>query len=139
MKGVRKTIANIDDAIKTLDKGAETGPIISKLPSFREAAIELDNIKGRMGLDVVGATTFGALSESELAFALDVALPDSLEPAALKNWLVKKKDAQTKLSNELRKAASFLGTPGNTIADYLAKQEKENPNVGNLSDDELFK
>ena len=138
LKGVRKTIANIDDAIKTLDKGAETGPIISKLPSFRQAAIELDNIKGRMGLDVVGATTFGALSESELAFALDVALPDSLEPAALKEWLTKKKDSQTKLSNELRKAASFLGTPGNTIADYLEKQEKENPSVGNLSDDELF-
>ena len=138
LKGIRKTIANIDDAIKTLDKGAETGPIISKLPSFRQAAIELDNIKGRMGLDVVGATTFGALSESELAFALNVALPDSLEPAALKEWLVKKKDSQTKLANELRKAASFLGTPGNTIADYLAKQEKENPNVGNLSDDELF-
>ena len=139
LKGVRKTIANIDDAIKTLDKGAETGPIISKLPSFRQAAIELDNIKGRMGLDVVGATTFGALSESELAFALNVALPDSLEPAALKEWLTKKKDSQTKLANELRKAASFLGTPGNTIADYIAKQEKENPSVGNLSDDELFK
>jgi hypothetical protein len=139
LKGIRKTIANIDDAIKTLDKGAETGPVISKLPSFRQAAIELDNIKGRMGLDVVGATTFGALSESELAFALNVALPDSLEPKDLKEWLTKKRDSQTKLSNELRKAASFLGTPGNTIAGYLEKQEKENPNVGNLSDDELFK
>lgn len=138
LKGVRRTVANIDDAIKALDKGADTGPIVSKLPSFRQAAIELDNIKGRMGLDVVGATTFGALSESELAFALNVALPDSLEPAALKDWLVRKKDTQTKLANELRKAASFLGTPGNTIADYIAQQEKENPDVGNLSDDELF-
>ena len=140
LKGVRTTIANIDDAIKVLDKDEfDTGPIISKLPSFRQAAIELDNIKGRMGLDVVGATTFGALSESELAFALDVALPDSLEPKALREWLVKKRDSQTKLANELRKAASFLGTPGNTIAGYLAKQEKDNPSVGNLSDDELFK
>lgn len=138
LKGVRLTIANIDDAVKALDKGAETGPIISKLPSFRQASIELDNIRGRMGLDVVGATTFGALSESELAFALNVALPDSLEPVALKDWLIRKKDAQTKLANELRKAASFLGTPGNTIADFLAKQEKENPDVANLSDDELF-
>lgn len=138
LKGVRKTIANIDDAVKALDSGAATGPIVSKLPSFRQAAIELDNIKGRMGLDVVGATTFGALSESELAFALNVALPDSLEPAALKDWLVKKKEAQTKLSNELRKAASFLGKPGNTIADYVDQQEKENPNVKNLSDEDLF-
>lgn len=138
LKGVRLTIANIGDAVKALDSGAETGPIISKLPSFRQASIELDNVRGRMGLDVVGATTFGALSESELAFALNVALPDSLEPKALKEWLVKKKDAQTKLANELRKAASFLGTPGNTIADFVAKQEKENPSPSNLSDDELF-
>lgn len=126
LKGVRRTIANMDDAIAALDNDAATGPIISKLPSFRTAAIELDNIKGRMGLDVVGATTFGALSESELKFALDVALPDSLEPAALRSWLVRKKDAQGKLANELRKAASFLGKPGNTIADYIEQQEKGN-------------
>jgi hypothetical protein len=125
LKGVRLTIANIGDAVKALDNGAETGPIISKLPSFRQASIELDNVRGRMGLDVVGATTFGALSESELAFALNVALPDNLEPKALKAWLIRKKDTQTKLANELRKAASFLGTPGNTIADFIAKQEKE--------------
>jgi hypothetical protein len=138
LKGVRTTIANIDDAIKALDKGAATGPIVSKLPSFREASIELGNIKGRMGLDVVGATTFGALSESELNFALDTALPDSLEPAALKDWLARKKDTQKKLADELRKAASFLGKPGNTIADYIELQEKENPSVESLSDDELF-
>lgn len=125
LKGVRTTIANIDDAIKALDNGASTGPIVSKLPSFRQAAIELNNIKGRMGLDVVGATTFGALSESELAFALNVALPDSLKPKALKDWLTRKKDTQTKMANELRKAASFLGTPGNTIAMYLEKQDKD--------------
>ena len=140
LKGVRRTIANIDDAIRVLDvEGAETGPIISKLPSFRQAAIELDNIKGRMGLDVVGATTFGALSESELAFALNTALPDSLDGPALKDWLVRKKDSQTKLSNELRKAASFLGQPGNTIADYLELQEKENPSAVNSSDEDLKK
>jgi len=130
LKKVRATVANIDDAIKALDKGAATGPIISKLPNFREASIELNNIKGRMGLDVVGATTFGALSESELAFALDTALPDTLEPKALKDWLIRKRDAQTKLSDELRKAASFLGKPGNTIADYIEQQEKENQQGG---------
>ncbi len=123
LKVVRSTILNIGDAIKALDKGAETGPIISKLPSFRQAAVELDNIRGRMGLDVVGATTFGALSESELAFALDVALPDNLEPAALKDWLQRKRVAQTKLAKGLRNAASFLGKPGNTIADFIEKQE----------------
>lgn len=139
LKNVRRTIANMDDAIKALDGGAETGPIVSKLPSFRQASIELDNIKGRMGLDVISSVSFGALSESELAFALDTALPTNLEPVALREWLVEKKRVQGLLANELRKAASFLGTPGNTIADYIAKQEKENPNPDTLSDDELKK
>ncbi len=134
LKKVRLTVSNIDDAIKALDKGAATGPIISKLPNFRQASIELNNIKGRMGLDVVGATTFGALSESELAFALDTALPDSLEPAALKEWLIKKKDVQTKLADELRKAASFLGKPGNTISDYIEIQEKKNEEATKKAD-----
>lgn len=123
LKNIRSTILNIGDAIKALDKGADTGPIISKLPSFRESSIELDNIRNRMGLDVVGSTTFGALSESELAFALDTALPDDLQPKALKSWLKRKKDAQTKLAKGLRDAAKFLGKPGNTIADYIEKQE----------------
>lgn len=123
LKNVRSTIANMNDAIKALNKGAETGPIISRLPSFRAAAIELDNIKGRMGLDVVGATTFGALSESELAFALDTALPTSLEPKELREWLKRKKESQTKLAKGLREAASFLGKPGNTIAGFIEQQE----------------
>lgn len=123
LKNVRSTILNIGDAITALNKGADTGPIISKLPSFREASVTLDNIRNRMGLDVVGSTTFGALSESELAFALNTALPDDLRPEPLKAWLQRKKKAQVKLAKGLRDAASFLGKPGNTIADYIEKQE----------------
>jgi hypothetical protein len=78
-----------------------------------------------MGLDVISSVTFGALSESELKFALDTALPTKLEPKALREWLVEKKRVQGLLANELRSAASFLGTPGNTIADYIKKQEVE--------------
>jgi hypothetical protein len=130
---IRTTIANMNDAVAALDAGAETGPIVSRLPSFRTASIELDNIKGRMGLDVISSVTFGALSESELAFALDTALPTNLEKEPLKAWLKSKIGAQEKLAAELRKAASFLGTPGNTIGDYVnileadaLKKEQEN-------------
>jgi hypothetical protein len=132
LKNVRRTIGNMNDALTALNDGAATGPIISRLPSFRTASIELDNIKGRMGLDVISSVTFGALSESELAFALNVALPTNLEPEPLKDFIGRKISAQKKLAIELRKAASFLGTPGNTIADYVKvlegaaeKQEKD--------------
>ncbi len=40
------------------------------------------------------------------------------------------------MANELRKAATFLGTPGNTLADYITKMEKENPSAVGLSDEE---
>jgi hypothetical protein len=134
LKNIRSTIANMGDAITALDAGAETGPIVSRLPSFRAASIELDNIKGRMGLDVISSVTFGALSESELAFALDTALPTKLEKEPLKLFLKNKVEAQKKLATELRKAASFLGTPGNTIADYVDILEKE---AVNKEQDEL--
>ena len=136
LKNIRSTILNMGDAIRALDKGADTGPIISKLPSFREASIELDNIRGRMGLDVIGSVAFGALSESELAFALDTALPTDLQPKALKTWLKRKQVVQRKLAKGLRDAAVFLGKPGNTIADYIERQElktKELSSKGDLS------
>ncbi|WP_372857606.1 hypothetical protein [Pseudoalteromonas sp.] len=153
MKKVRTSIGSMTDAIKALDKGAATGPIISKLPNFRAATIELDNARGRMGLDIVGATTFGALSESELKFALDTALPDKLEPADLKDWLTRKRGAQKKLAEELLNAATFLGKPGNTISKYIEQETAagrlsfkeseytavENVDVKTLSDDDLFK
>lgn len=152
LKTVRSSIGNMTDALTALDRGAETGPIISKLPSFRDSSIELDNIRGRMGLDVVGATTFGALSEAELAFALDTALPTNLEPPALKDWLTRKKGAQQKLAKELMRAATFLGKPGNTIADFLEQETKSGrlkfdesrinesvSDVTQLSDDDLFR
>ena len=70
---IRKNIANFDEAIRLIDEGAETGVVASRLPSVRQASIELDSLQGRLGLDVIGNTTFGALSEAELRFALDTA------------------------------------------------------------------
>jgi hypothetical protein len=127
-------IANVTEAIDLIDQGAKTGVIASKLPSVRAASIQLDNLQGRLGLDVIGNTTFGALSESELKFALDTALPKNLKGPDLKNWLTRKREAQQKLSDHLTEVATFLGTPGNTVADWLELQkvrrlEAESPAV----------
>ena len=123
ISGVKKSILNIDRAIQAIDEGAKTGAIISKLPSIRAASIRLDQIQGELGLDVIGETTFGALSESELAFAVSTALPKKLKPPALRKWLVEKKLAQNKLSDYLQDVAIFLGTPGNTVAGWLEAQQ----------------
>jgi hypothetical protein len=126
---VGQSIANIDDAILQIDNGANTGPIISMLPSFTAASVNLDNVQRRMGLDVIGNVTFGALSKGELDLALATALPTKLDPVSLKNWLTTKKLAQQKLARYVSKAAIYLGTPGNTVASW-AKLQKGNTGQG---------
>lgn len=137
---IRQAIPNLDEAMALVDQGANTGPIISKLPSVQQASLELDNLQGRLGLDVIGDTTFGALSESELKFALNTALPRGLKGPALKEWLQRKKDSQTKLAEYLEDAAIHLGTPGNTIAGFLSerKSNAEAADLTTMSDDDLM-
>jgi hypothetical protein len=110
---------NLNEAIRLVDDGAATGPVISMLPSVTQASVELDNVQAQMGLDVIGSTTFGALSKDELLFALNTALPNKLQGPALKDWLVRKRDAQKKLKLYIEEAAIFLGKPGNTIPKFL--------------------
>jgi len=119
LKTVRSQIGNFDEAIRALESGAQSGPFQQMLPSIRQSTIELENAAQRLGLDVISATTFGALSEGELRLAMSTAVPLSLEPAALKDWLIKKKKAQQKLGSELYKMATTLGKGKTTVAEYL--------------------
>lgn len=130
---IDKSLSNIDDAITALDNGANTGVVYNMGPTFRQASLELQNVANRMGLDVVGAVTFGALSKGELDMAMATALPQGLKPDALRKWLVDRKEAQLKLRNELVNAAIFLGTPGNTPAMWAEKHIK---NGNSVSDEE---
>ncbi len=122
---IQKSIRNIEKGIRLIDEGAKTGVIQSKMPSIRQASIELDNIQAQMGLDVIGSTTFGALSESELAFALSAALPKKLKGPALRDWLERKRDAQRKLADYITEAAIFMGTPGNTMSGFLRNKKQQ--------------
>lgn len=121
---IRKGISNYDEVIRLVDEGADTGVIASRFPSMKQASIELDTLQGELGLDVIGNTTFGALSASELQFALDTALPKKLEGQALKAWVQRKKAAQEKLLAYTQEAATYLGTPGNTVSGWLTLQKE---------------
>jgi len=130
---VRSTIANYDEALSALDEGAVTGPVMSMLPTFRQTSVRLRNVQNSLGLNVISGTTFGALSKDERLFALDTALPTDLSPPELKKWIERKRAAQSKLSDQLEEAASFLGTPGNTIKDYIElkkAQQNSTPTTG---------
>jgi hypothetical protein len=120
---IRSNITNLDKVATLLDKpGVSTGVIESQLPTWDASTIELRNMRSRLGLDVVGAVTFGALSEGELNLALDVALPTNLSPPALKKWVLDKKAAQEKLSNYFSEQVRFLSIPGNTLGDWEQHQ-----------------
>lgn len=116
---IKKNIGNIDDAIKAIDDGANTGVIASKFPNITTASITLGNIRNQLGLDVIGSVTFGALSEGELSLALNTALPTNLAPQPLKKYLIEKKAAQEKLVGYLSKQISYLNKPGNNLSGWL--------------------
>lgn len=119
---INKNILNIDRALSALERGAGTGAAEQFLPSIKAASVELNQIQSELALDVVGATTFGALSEGELKLARDVALPTGLDEPALKDWLGRKKIAQTKYRDYLNQQIQFLDG-GGTVPEFLASQQ----------------
>ena len=129
-------VRNIDKAIGVLESGAGVGAIERFLPSFKAASVELDNIQKSMALDVIGAVTFGALSQGELNLAKEVALPTGLDTPQLIEHLQNRKVAQEKLKTYFNEQIQFLDQ-GGTIAGFLRTKEG-GADVGSLSDDELF-
>ena len=142
---ISANIRNLEKAKNAIEEGAGTGFFQSMLPDFTAASIELSNIRNALGLDVVGAVTFGALSKGELDLALSTALPDRMDEAYLINWVEEKIIAQTKLRDYFQKQALYLGTPGNTVAGWLNQQLEETETnaaftlqqIKNMSDDDL--
>ena len=119
LKNIKSNLGTIDEAIAAIDKGASSGVVENFFPSFTEATVALENTANRMGLDVISATTFGALSEGELKLAMNTAMPRNLKPKALRKWLVDRKQAQKKLARELSSMAIKLGKGKTTIPEYL--------------------
>ncbi|MEE8208690.1 MAG: hypothetical protein V3T88_07055 [Nitrosomonadaceae bacterium] len=117
-------LRNIDRAIESLKGGAKTGAIERFLPSIRAASVELEQIRSEMALDVVGATTFGALSKGELDLAKDVALPKGLDEPQLIAHLEERRDAQIKLRSYFQEQIDFIDN-GGSVAGFLRQKERE--------------
>jgi len=123
MLRVRTNIATLEDAKRALESGAQTGFFTQFLPDISRSATELANVRGRLGLEVVGSVTFGALSKGELDLALDIGLPENMDEDYLKGWVQERIDAKKKLLVNLQEAASFL-SKGNSIGDWMVELEK---------------
>ena len=100
---------------KAMDEGQNlTGFITQFAPDVSAAAISLKEVQTKLGLDVVGSVTFGALSEGELNLALNAAIRLDLPEAELAQNLQARIDAQNKLRGYLLAQARFLNK-GNSI------------------------
>lgn len=116
---VQQSIPKLQRVIELVDEGANTGTIANQFPALNDATKELRMIQNELGLDVVGAVTFGALSEGELRLALSTALPTNLSGEGLKDWVSRKIEAQTKLAAYYDEQARFLMTSGNTLTGWM--------------------
>ena len=125
VQAIKSNIGNLKEAIAAIDKGADTGVIVSRFPNLTSASIELQNIQSKLGLDVIGSVTFGALSEGELGLALQTALPTNLDEPQLKEWLTRRIAAQEKLADYLTKQATYLSKPGATQSGWMEKMQTE--------------
>lgn len=119
LEKIDANISNLQDAKAALDAGANTGKIANLLPTLRSSTLALKAIQKRLGLDVVGVTTFGALSQGELDLALQVALPTDLNDRELSKWVGDKIAAQIKLRGVIEEFAVFTGRGDKTIADWI--------------------
>ena len=122
---INASIGNIDRAITAINEGAGTGVIEKHWPSIKAASVELENIRNSMALDVVGATTFGALSQGELDLAKDVALPTGLDGPELLTYLGKKRDAQNKLKTQYEELLQHLDQGGTEASFVRMKKRKD--------------
>lgn len=112
-------ISTIDRAIAEIDAGAKRNIILNLLPDITDRAGGLNSALRQMGLDIVSSVTFGALSQSELDIAMATAYPPNANEVELRKFLVKRKEALSKLRAYTEEAASFLSNPNNTKADWM--------------------
>jgi hypothetical protein len=120
---VKSNITNLTDAIKAIDEGAKSGIVYNMLPNVSRASASLKNAMDRMGLDVIGSVTFGALSEGEMRLAMETAVPRNLSEDNLRAWLVEKEAAQRKALDALNNAALWFAG-GGTLKGYLEGQQE---------------
>ncbi len=108
IRGEIRTLKDIERLLKG-QKGEvpRTGPVWSRLPNITSSAVRLENLGNRLGLNVLQNTTFGSLSEAEMNFALDTALPRNLEAPEMLKWAQDRINAQEKLAGELEIAAEM--------------------------------
>ena len=119
LESLGSQLLNLKTAKAALDAGADSGVLRQYMPSFEAATSQLRTAANKLGLDIVGSVTFGALSAGELNLALTTALDLSLPPPQLREVVDAKVAAIEKAQDELYKAARLMSDPNYTAEMYM--------------------
>lgn len=92
------------------DPNTQTGFMSRYLPAFTSSTAALKEAGNRLGLNVVGSVTFGALSAGELGLALDTALDTNLPREQLIVEIERRLKAREKLYKLLMDDAELLAS-----------------------------
>ena len=119
---IKQNLANYQIALDALDAGeggiALTGRLAKFVPNITAAAQSIETAKSKLGLDIIGSVTFGALSEGELKLAMDTALPsDQLSPTELRKWITDRMNAQRKAFEAVNDTLNHFVKQG-SLEDY---------------------
>lgn len=97
-------------------------------------------LRNSLGLDVIGSTTFGALSESELNIALATALPPIKDKAKLLEWVKEKRRLEKVLRNEMLYATQLLRSgkmSADQVRDKMEERSSQNAKLSGSADVKL--
>lgn len=124
IRGIDKNVLILDEAIAALDDGANVGYMAKYAPNLKKSSAELQNVGDRLGLDIIGSVTFGALSKGEMDKAMATAMPPNLGEKDLRNWFIERKEAQLKLRGILSEIAD-KSAQGMAPSQVFAEMEKK--------------
>jgi hypothetical protein len=96
------------EALYDLEQGASTGYVQNRLPAMNGHTANLRRLVQNMGLNVVGMTTFGALSKGELDLSLDSSLNLDMDEDVLREQLKDRMVAQAVLLEQAKDLSAML-------------------------------
>lgn len=112
-------LRNLEEIITQLDRGAKVGYIYNRLPDLTASSALLNRAANQLGLGVISSTTFGALSESELDFALKTAVPRGLNEGEMRDAVMQIIEGKRALRNDLYNKAYRLSAGDEKYSSYI--------------------
>jgi hypothetical protein len=101
----RMQVDQFEQIIATIEDGALSGQIASRLPAMDAATARLRGLVNELGISVINSATFGALSEREMQMAMRTNINEGLKPEELRKMVIEQIKARRKLAQEYEKMA----------------------------------